>query len=164
MLRSVVLALDDQPGRQMRDAHRGIGLVDVLAAGAGCTKSVDAKLSRIDRDVGNRVGFREHCHRARGSMNTPLRLSLGHPLHTMPARFELELGIGALADDSGDDFLVAAHLAGTFRDQFELPLVAFGKARIHAKEVAREQRWLVATGPGAYFKEYVALVVGIAWQ
>ena len=140
MLRSVILALDDQPGRQMRDAHRGIGLVDVLTAGARCAKGVDTKLSRIDRDVGNRVGFRKHRHRARGSMNAPLRFRLWHPLDTMPARFELELGIGALPDDSRDDFLVSAHLAGTLRNQFELPLVAFGKARVHAKEIAREQR------------------------
>ena len=34
VLRSVVLALHDDVGREVRYAHRGIGLVDVLAARA----------------------------------------------------------------------------------------------------------------------------------
>jgi len=149
----------------MRNANRGIGLVDVLAAGARGTKCIDAKVGRIDGDVvGNRVGLGEHGHRARRRMNAPLRLGLGYALHAVPSRLELELGVGTLPDDARDDFLEAAHVARAFRNQLELPFVAFGVARIHAKQVAREQCGLVAAGPGAYFEEHVALVVGIARQ
>ena len=35
VLRAIVLALHDDPCRKVRDAHRGVGLVDVLATGSG---------------------------------------------------------------------------------------------------------------------------------
>ena len=41
VLRAVVLALHDDVGRQVRDAHRRVGLVDVLAAGARGAVGVD---------------------------------------------------------------------------------------------------------------------------
>ncbi len=44
MLRAIVLAFDDETRRQMRDPHRGIGLVHVLAAGARGAERVDAEL------------------------------------------------------------------------------------------------------------------------
>src|SRR6266540_1942956 len=52
-LRALVLTLDDDPGRQMRDPDCGIGLVDVLAAGAAGAICVDAKvlLGELDVDV-----------------------------------------------------------------------------------------------------------------
>ena len=34
VLRALVLALDNEAGRKMGDAHRGVGLVDMLSAGA----------------------------------------------------------------------------------------------------------------------------------
>ena len=54
VLRAVVLALDDEAGRQVRDAHRRVGLVDVLAAGARRAERVDAQVGRVDLDVGDR--------------------------------------------------------------------------------------------------------------
>ena len=44
-LGALVLALDDDSGRQVGDAHGGIGLVDVLAAGAGGAVGVDPQIS-----------------------------------------------------------------------------------------------------------------------
>ena len=41
VLRALVLAGHDDPGRQMGDAHRGVGLVDVLPAGAAGAVGVD---------------------------------------------------------------------------------------------------------------------------
>jgi hypothetical protein len=45
VLRALVLALDDDARRQVRDAHGGVGLVDVLAAGAGGAVGVDAQVA-----------------------------------------------------------------------------------------------------------------------
>ena len=103
MLRPVVLALDDDAGRQVRDAHGRIGLVDVLAARARRAKRVDAQVGGIDRDVGDRIGLRQHGDRARRRVDAALRLGLRHALHAMAAGFELELRIRAGADDARDD-------------------------------------------------------------
>ena len=51
MLRPLVLARDDDAGRQVRDADRGVGDVDVLAAGAARPEGVDAQILLVDLDV-----------------------------------------------------------------------------------------------------------------
>src|SRR6266853_1668696 len=48
VLRAIILALYHDARGQMRDAHRGIGLVDVLAAGSRCAVGVDAQVGGID--------------------------------------------------------------------------------------------------------------------
>ena len=51
MLRPLVLARDDDAGRQVRDADGGVGDVDVLAAGAARSVGVDAEVLLVDLDV-----------------------------------------------------------------------------------------------------------------
>src|SRR6185437_6507860 len=118
----------------------------------------------IDLHVGDVVRLGHHGHGRRGGVDAALRLGRGHALHAMAARLELEPGVRALAHDAGDDFLVAARLAGAFRHHLHLPAMALGEARVHAEEVAGEERALVAAGAGADLEEEVLLVVGIAWD
>ena len=51
-LRALVLALDDDSGRQVRDPDGAVGLVHVLAAGALRTVGVDLQVAFVDLDVG----------------------------------------------------------------------------------------------------------------
>ena len=51
MLRTVVLALHDDAGRFVGYADGGLGLVDVLAAGAGCAVGVDPQILIFDLDL-----------------------------------------------------------------------------------------------------------------
>src|SRR3989338_2346385 len=51
VLRAVALALHHDVGRQVRDAHGGIGAVDVLAAGAARAVGVNAQVGRVDLDL-----------------------------------------------------------------------------------------------------------------
>ena len=51
MLRPLVLARHDDAGRQVRDADRRIGDVDVLTAGAARPVGVDAQVLVVDLDV-----------------------------------------------------------------------------------------------------------------
>src|SRR5690606_6648162 len=60
VLTAVVLAFDDDAGRQVGDAHGRVGLVDVLPAGAGGTECVDADVGRIDDDIADLVRFRQY--------------------------------------------------------------------------------------------------------
>jgi hypothetical protein len=51
VLAALVLAGDHDAGRQVGDAHRRLGLVDVLAAGAGGAVGVDAQVLVVDLDL-----------------------------------------------------------------------------------------------------------------
>ena len=50
-LRALVLALHDDAGRLVGDAHGGVGLVDVLAAGARRAVGVDLQVVVVDLDL-----------------------------------------------------------------------------------------------------------------
>ena len=82
----------------------------------------------------------------------------------MCARFEFELAVDTVAFDPGDDLLVAAVLAFVLGENLQTPATLFGVTRIHAEQVAREDRGLVATGTGADLEEHVAPVVGVLGQ
>ena len=97
-------------------------------------------------------------------MNAALGLGGGHSLDAMAAGFEFELGVGALPDHARDDLLVPAGIARRLRYHLHLPALAFRVARVHAKEVAREERRLIPAGPGADLEEDVALIVGVLRQ
>src|SRR5262249_7010050 len=162
VLRTVVLALDHDPGWQVSDANCGIGLVHMLAASARSAEGVDPDLRGVDGDVGDRIGFGQHRNRAGRGMDSSLRLGFRDALHAMPAGFELELRVDAVAHDAADHFLEPTHVAGALRNHLDLPAIAFGETRVHAEEIPREERRLVASRHGADFQEYVALVIRIA--
>ena len=46
----------------MREAHGGIGLVDILTAGAGSPEGVDADFRLVEFQVLNGVLLRQHGH------------------------------------------------------------------------------------------------------
>src|SRR5262249_8407957 len=57
-LRALVLALHDDAGGDVGDAHGRVGLVDVLAAGAGGAVGVDAQVGVVDLDLDTLVDQR----------------------------------------------------------------------------------------------------------
>ena len=64
VLRAVILAFDHDAGGQVRDAHGRIGFVDVLAAGAAGTISINADFRGVDHHITDFIGFRQHRHGA----------------------------------------------------------------------------------------------------
>src|SRR4051812_31247998 len=128
VLRARVLAFDDDPGRQVRYADGGFGLVDVLAAGARGAEGVDAQLRRVEDYVVQHVGLRQDGDGASRSVDAALCFGLRDALHAVATRFKLELRIDALPDDARDALLVAADLGGALRDDLDLPAVALGIA------------------------------------
>ena len=63
VLRSLVLALHDDAGRKMGDAHRAVGGVDMLAARARGAIGVDANILLVDSDLDRVVDRRVDRHR-----------------------------------------------------------------------------------------------------
>ena len=117
VLRALVLALDDDARRQVRDADRRVGLVDVLAAGARRAIRVDLQIRLVDLDLADVLRLREHGDRAGRRVNAPLRLGIRHALHAMHAGLELQLRVRALARDARDDLAIAAVLARARRSR-----------------------------------------------
>ncbi len=67
VLRALDLARDDDAGRQVAQAHRRVGLVDVLTAGAARAEGVDLEVGLVDLDVDlvlAEVGQRHHAGEA----------------------------------------------------------------------------------------------------
>ena len=63
MLAAVILAFNYNPSRQVCNSDGRVRFIDMLASGAGSTKSINAKLSRIDLHLRNIICFRHNGHR-----------------------------------------------------------------------------------------------------
>ena len=74
----------------MGDADGGIGLVDVLAAGAGGAEGVHLEVGGIDVIALHLVHLGHDRHGAGGGVDTPLGLGLRDALHAVGAGLELE--------------------------------------------------------------------------
>src|SRR5216683_2262690 len=164
VLGAPVLAFHDDAGRQMRDSHGGVGLVDVLAAGARGAVGVDSKIRGIQYDVTDCARLGQHRYRASRRVNAALGLGSRDSLDAMAAGFEFEPGVRALPDDAGDDLLVAADVSRGFGYHLHLPTLALRVARIHAEQVTCEERRFVSSGSGTDLEEDVALIVWILRQ
>ena len=95
-LRLLVLAGDHDAGGQVRDAHRGVGGVDRLAAGTGGAEDVDAQVVRVDLDL-DLLGLGQHQHAGGGGVDPALRLGHRHALHAVHAALVLQPRPDALA-------------------------------------------------------------------
>ena len=163
VLRFFVLATHDQIGRQMGDAHRGIGRVHALPAGTGRAEHVDAQLFFVDVDV-HLVGFGQHGHGHRGGVDAARRFGFGHALDAMHAALEFEPAVGVVPIDHADDFLEAAQAGRTRTEDFHAPLPLFGVVRIHPKEIRGEQAGFLAAGAGPDFQQHVLFVQRVLGQ
>src|SRR5471032_3531059 len=93
--------------------------------------------------------LRQHRHGAGRGVDTALGFGFRHALHAMGAGLEFQLAIDMLTLDPGNDLFIAAVLTLVLREDFHSPATTLGVTRIHAKQVARENRRFITTGPGA---------------
>src|SRR6185295_11251272 len=84
VLRLFLLAVDDEPARQVVDAYGGVGGVDRLPSGSARSHHVDLQILGIDVDLD--VLDLGHHRDGRGRrVDAPLRLGRGHALHAVNA-------------------------------------------------------------------------------
>ena len=164
MLGALILALHHQAGGQVGDADGGVGLVDVLTTGPGGAEGVDLQLGGVDLDLFGFRHFRQHGHGTGGGVHPALGFGLGYPLHPVAAGFKLEAAVDVLAVHLGDHLLVAAVLAVVAADDGDAPALALGITGVHAEQIPREDRRLVATGTGADLQVAVVVILGVARQ
>ena len=160
VLGAFVLAGDDEPGGQVRDADGGVGTVDVLAAGAGCAVGVDFKLSGVDVDF-DFVDLRKHGYGDGGGVDSAAGFGDGHALDAVDAAFVFEAAVGAAAFDGKDQFLVAAEFGVIAVDVFDLPALADGVGSVHFIEVRYEERGFFPTRTGTDLHDDGTLVFGV---
>ena len=164
MLAAPVLAFGHDAGRQVRDTHSRVGLVDVLATGAAGTVGVYAQVRRVDLDRYRFVGLRQHSHRAGAGVNAALGFGRWHALYAVSAGLELECAINIFALDAQYHFLEATQFTRRLAQDLGLPALAFAKAAVHAQQVAGKQGRFVTARAGADFNEGVARVVRVLGQ
>ena len=99
VLGSLVLALHDDVGGQVRDAHRGVGSVDVLAARPPGTIGVDPQIlgANVHLDFVVDLGVDEH--RPERCVAPGIRVERGNPDKPVNPDFRPQQPVNILAGD-----------------------------------------------------------------
>ena len=160
-LRALLLGLHHGVGGQMGDAHRRVGGVNALTAGAGSAVGVDAQVGLVDLNV-DLLRLGQHGNGSSRGLDAALALGLGNALNAVHAGLVLHNGIDLVALDLELDALEAASLAGAGVKHGHLPLLGLEEALVHLEQVAGKDCCLVATGGGADLDNGVLLIVGVA--
>ena len=96
-LRALVLALHDDPARAVRDAHRRVGLVDVLAARAGRAIGVDLQVVLVDLDLARVLDDRRDLDAGEGRLAAVGGVERRQPHEPVHAALGAEQAVGVLA-------------------------------------------------------------------
>ncbi len=122
------------PGRQVRDAHGGVGDVDVLAAGTARAVGVDAEVLVGDLDLDVLVDLRRHVHRRERRVPALCGIERRDPDQAMHTHLALQVPVGMIADDVERRALQTRLLAVLPVDQLRFPAAALHEAHVHAQE------------------------------
>ncbi len=134
MLAAAGLAGDHGIGRNMGDADRGLGLVDVLAAGAGGAIDVGAQVGGIDVDLDVVVDLGADEHRGERGMPAVVGIERRFAHQAVHADFGLQPAVGVIALDPEGGALDAGHVAAADFHQLGLPAAALAPAQVHAQQ------------------------------
>ena len=148
VLAALVLALDDDVGRQVGDANRAVGGVDVLPAGPARPVGVDLELALVDLDVDVVVDLGIDPHRGEAGVAPRRAVERADPDQPVHPAFGLGIAIGVLALDQQRRRLDPRLLAGMVVDQLDLHAVPLGPAGIHPLQHAGPVLALGPAGPG----------------
>src|SRR3546814_2156659 len=130
VLAALILLDHDESRRDMRDADRAVGRVDMLAARPARAVNVDLEVAVVDRDV-DFLGLGQHRDGCGAGVDATLAFGRGDALDAVDAAFEFQFGEHALPAHRCDDFLVTADLGLVRRDDFDLPALTIEIGRAH---------------------------------
>ena len=158
VLRTVVLALHHDAGRRMGHADGGVGLVDVLTAGARRAVGIDADIGRVDVDLDRIVDFRIHEQRRERGMAAVGRVERRLAHQAVHARFRAQEAVGVVALDLQGGRLDAGDLAVGLLEDFDLEALAFAIAQVLAQQHRSPVLGFRAAGAGLDVDEAVVRV------
>ena len=162
-LRPLVLTGDHEPARQVGDAHGRIGRVDALPTATAGAVDVHAQVLLAHLDV-HVLDLGQHRDRGGRRVDATRRLGRRHALHAMDAGLELHLAVHALALEREDDLLEPAGIGLGQGEHLLLPAARLREPAVHAIEIGREQRRLLAADTTADLDDDVLVVVRVARQ
>ena len=121
----------------MSDAHRRVGLVDVLAAGARCAVGVDAQIGGIHfhLDVLVHFGIDENARERRMAARIRIERRLAH--QAMHAVLGAQVPVGVVASDLERGALDARHFSRRLLEHFHAVALAVAVPGVHALEHRR---------------------------
>src|SRR5207244_8020019 len=158
-LRALVLALHHDARGAVRDAHRRVGLVDVLAAGARRAVRVDLQVVGIDDDLRGVLDHRRDLD-AREARLAPVggveRAQAHEPVHAALGGVE---AVRVLAADAERRRLDARLLPRARLEQLDPEAALLGPAHLHAQDHLGPVLPVRAAGPRLDRDERVAGVV-----
>ena len=159
MLRALVLALNDNPGWEMGDTHRGVGHVDMLAARASGTEGVDAKVVQLDIDLDFVVDLGVDEYRRERRMPASVGVEGRDAHEAMHADLRLQKPIRIRTVNFESSGLDARPFAFETVGKDDLEVVAFGPAEIHTEQHFGPVLRFGAAGAGVDGHDGVAAVV-----
>src|SRR5689334_13846756 len=148
MLRAFILALHHnwQPARrgEVRDAHRRVRHVHVLAAGARCAERVDPDILFLDIDLDLVIDLRIHEHAREAGVAARVGVERRNPYQPVYADFALQQAVRVLAIHFESGALDPRAFALQAVRNHGLKALAFSPAQVHAKQHLRP---ILAFGP-----------------
>ena len=148
MLRTLVLALHDDAAGEMRDAHGGIGHVDVLAAGAAGAEGIDAQVLVLDIDLDFVVHLREDEDAGEGGVAARVGVEGRDADQAVDADFGLQQAVGVLAVDFEGGALDAGAFAFQTVGHHGGKALSLGPSQVHAEQHLGPILALRAAGAG----------------
>ena len=148
VLAALVLTLHDDAGRDVGDAHRRIGGVDVLPASARRAIGVDAQVAFVIVDLDIVIDHRIDPNAGKRGVAAGGAVIRADAHQAVDTAFGLGIAVGVLAFQQQRRRLDSGLLARMLVDQFDLQAVAFAPARIHAAEHPGPVLALGAARPG----------------
>jgi len=159
VLGALILTRDDDPGGQMGDAHRRIGLVYVLAPCARRPEGLDLEVFWGDLDVVSLFHFRYHVHGGEGGVAAAGGVEGGDAHQPVHPLLSLQSPVDAVARDAGGDAAASRFLSGGA--VYHLPCVAvlLGPAQVHAGQHVHPVAGLGAPGSGVDVDDGVVCII-----
>ena len=143
----------------MRDPDRTVGLVDVLAAGAGRAIGIHLQVGRVDLDLNGVIHHRIDPDAGKTGLPPGVGIERADADKPMNAAFGLQPAIGIRARDLQRRRLDPGLLAFALFDELHLVTVRFRPAHIHAHQHLRPILRFRSAGAGVQFD---IAVVGVS--
>src|SRR5450759_4842198 len=162
-LRLLVLATDDNAGRQVRHTYSRVGGVNALPTRPGGPENVDADVLWTDLHL-DLVDFGQHRYRRGRRVDTPLRLGHGHTLHAVYPALPFEPRVSAAPPHLEDHLLETAQPGLVVAKNLGLVAMPLGPAGIHTEQVSGKQAGLIAPGARPDLDDDILVVVRVFQQ
>ena len=146
----------------MGDPHGGLGLVHVLAAGAGAAVGVDAQLVRPDVDLGLGLDLRGRIDEREGGLTAFLEIERRDPHEAMGPPLVLQVPVGVVAIDRERRALEARLFTRRALEDLGAESAPLGPAQVHPYEHLGPIGRVRAAHAGADGEERRPLVVRAA--